>query len=58
MPRTKRTPRRAIDAPILVPRPQGGPTITDPVRDRQLTDAVASSGKIKIVNRTKNLDLK
>ena len=53
MPRTKTTPRRTIELSIFVPRPQGGPSITDRVRDRQLTDAIASSGKIKIVNRTK-----
>ena len=51
MARTKTTPRR--DATIFVPRPQESLNIADRVRDRQLTDAIANSRKIKIVNRTK-----
>ena len=53
MARTKTTPRRGNDARIFVPRPQGGPNITDRVRDIQLTDTIAKSDQIKIVNRTK-----
>ena len=53
MARTKTTPRRDDGPTTFVPRPQGGPRITDRVRDRQLTDAIAGSNQIKIVNRTK-----
>ena len=56
MARTKVTPRqqrRSDEARIFVLRPQGGPNITDRVRDRQLTDAIAKSTQLKIVNRTK-----
>ena len=47
------TPRRGNEARIFVPRPQRGPNITDRARDRQLTDTIAKSDQIKIVNRTK-----
>ena len=56
MARAKVTPRRQWrkdEARIFVPRPQGGPNITDRVRDRQLIDAIAKSTQLKIVNRTK-----
>ena len=54
MARTKVTPRgRSDEARIFVPRPQGGPNITDRVRDRQMAGARARSNQIKIVNRTK-----
>ena len=53
MARTKTTPRRDDGPTIFVPRPQGGPNITDRVRDRQLTDTIARSNQTKIVNRTK-----
>ena len=56
MARTKVTPRRqrqSDEARIFVPRPQGGPNITDSVRDRQLTDAIAKSKQLKIVNKTR-----
>ena len=59
MARTKLTPRRKNDGPkIFAPRPQGGLNITDSVRDRQVTDAIARSDQIKIVNRTKKPRLK
>ena len=53
MARTKTTPRQRDKARIFVPKPQGGPNITDRVRDRQLTDTIARSDQIKIANRTK-----
>ena len=56
MARTKVTPRqqrRSDEARVFVLRPQGGPNITDRVRDRQLTDAIAKNTQLKIVNRTK-----
>ena len=53
MARIKTIPRRRDKARIFVPKPQGGPNITDRVRDRQLTDTIARSDQIKIANRTK-----
>ena len=61
MARTKVTPRRqrrSNEARIIVPGPQGGPNIPDRVRDRQLTDAIARSNQINIVNRTNKPRLK
>ena len=58
MGRTKATPRQGNEATVFVPRPQGGLNITDRVRDRQLTDTIARSNQIKIVNRTKKLRFK
>ena len=53
MARTKATPRQDDRPTIFVPRPQGGPSIADRVRNRQLTDTIARSNQLKIVNRTK-----
>ena len=53
MARIKVTSRRNNGPTIFVPRLQRGPNITDRVRDRQLTDTIAKSDQIKIVNRTK-----
>ena len=53
MARTKTTPRRGNYATIFVPRSQGGPNITNRVRDRKLTDTIARSNQVKVVNRTK-----
>ena len=53
MARTKTAHRWDDGATIFVPRPQGGPNITDRVRDRQSTDAIARSDQVKIVNKTK-----
>ena len=58
MARTKTTPRRDDRPTIFALRPQGGPNITDRVRDRQLTDTIARSDQIKIVNITKKLRFK
>ena len=59
MARTKITPRRKNDRPkIFVPRPQEGPNIRElragdkPWKSR-LTDAIAKSYQIQIVNRTR-----
>ena len=58
MTRTKVTPRWNDNPTIFVPRPQGGPNIRElRARDkpwkRKLTDAIAKSDQIQIVNRTK-----
>ena len=58
MGRTKVTPRRNDAPTIFVPRPQGGRNIRelragDKPWKRKLTDAIAKSGQIQIVNRTK-----
>ena len=58
MARTKTIPRRNGGPIIFVPRPQGGLNITGSVRDRQLTDTIARSQQIKIVNRTKKSSFK
>ena len=61
MTRTKIAPRRqrrSDEARIFVPRPQGGPNITGRIRDRQLTDTIAKSTQLKIVNRTRKPQFK
>ena len=50
---TRATPRRSNDSRIFILRPQNTLNITDRVRDRQLADAIANSGLIKIVNRAR-----
>ena len=57
MVKTKMTPRRGA-APIFIPRPQNTLNITDRTRDRQLTDVIAKSTQLRIVNRTKKLRFK
>ena len=52
MAKTKTTPRRGA-TPIFILRPQNTLNITNRVRDRQLTDAIAKSTQLRIVNRTK-----
>ena len=52
MAKTKTTPRRGA-TPISIPRPQNTLNITDRVRDRQLTDAIAKRTQLRTVNRTK-----
>ena len=52
MVRTKKTPRRDDGPTIFVPRPQGGPNVTDRFRERQLADTIVRRNQIKIVNRT------
>ena len=46
MAKTKTTPRRGA-TPIFISRPQNTLNITDRVRDRQLTDAIAKSTQLK-----------
>ena len=58
MARIKITARRNDGPTILVPRPQGGPNIRqliagDKPWKRKLTDAIAKSNQIEIVNRTR-----
>ena len=54
MARTKATPRRDDGPRIFVPRPQGGPKFRElRAGDRELTDAIAKSDQIQIVNRRK-----
>ena len=58
MARTKTTPRRDDGPTIFVPRPQGGPNIRqlragDKPWKTRLTDTIAKSDQIQIVNRTK-----
>ena len=57
MAKTKMTPRRGA-TPIFIPRPQNTLNIKDRVRDRQMTDAIAKSTQLKIVNRTKKSSFK
>ena len=57
MAKTKTTPRRGA-IPIVIPMPQNTLNITDRVRDRQTTDAIAKSTQLKIVNRTKKPSFK
>ena len=52
MAKTKTTPKRGA-TPIFIPRPQNTLNVTNRVRDRQLTDAIAKSTQLGIVNRTK-----
>ena len=51
MAKTKTTHRRGA-ASIFIPRPQNTLNITDRIRDRQLSDAIAKSTQLRIVNRT------
>ena len=58
MAKTKVTPRQNDAPTIFVPRPQGGPNIRelragDKTWKRKLSDAVAKSDQIPIVNRIK-----
>ena len=58
MARTKVTPRRNDGPTIFVPRPQGGPNIRELTPGEKpwktkLTDAIAKSDQIQIVNKTK-----
>ena len=58
MARTKVTARRNDGPKIFVPRPQGGPNIGqlragDKPWKRKLTDAIAKSDQIQIVNKTR-----
>ena len=58
MARTKTTPGRDDGRKIFAPRPQGGPNIRqlragDKPWKTRLTDTIAKSDQIQIVNRTK-----
>ena len=58
MARTKTTPSRNNGPTIFVPRPQGGPNIRelragDKPWKRKLTDTIAKSDQVQIINRTK-----
>ena len=59
MVRTKVTARQNDGPKIFVPRPQRGPNIRqlragDKPWKRKLTDAIAKSDQIQIINRTRN----
>ena len=58
MARTKVTARRNDGPKVFVPKPQGGPNFRqlragDKPWKRKLTDAIAKSDQIQIVNRTR-----